>query len=372
MADIKTHLRELSVAITVGLLSRGKEISPSDLYDSEKFYEYASAIVKNEVSSAKNILKYDKFPEDLKLIIDNGYKLGVKIFEHPYFNIPNNVDIKWLGNDTQKGNPVDIVVGEYAFSLKEDSFILKNMGLYNLLNNQTGSTYPRGVHVFSTFAQEEYEQWFDYTWKSFVKFLKDADRWLLVENEKIYSAHIFESLVIMQYNDYVSRVPIDIKSFKDYMKYTVSETREKVFSKWINKIFSKDKEYLKLKKHCSETAGKQVCKIINSKFNPNLVCNFLQIYDFDYFYAKTTSQETTLLHVPSKSLFSLNIEFLGCSYNVPGSQLNIISVFRNIKTGKTLEFRNECRFSHGQFNGTPEAKMYVVKETPLTELYEPV
>lgn len=59
-----------------------------------------------------------------------------------------------------------------------------------------------------------------------------------------------------------------------------------------------------------------------------------------------------------------------CRYEVPGSQLNIITTFKNKSTGKILEFRNECRFSHGQFNGTPEAKMYVAKNTSLTNLYE--
>ena len=76
--------------------------------------------------------------------------------------------------------------------------------------------------------------------------------------------------------------------------------------------------------------------------------------------------------MPAQADFDDVIEFKGCTYDVPSSQLNIISTFENINTGKTLQFRNECRFSHGQFNGTPEAKMYVVRNTPLTEIYEPI
>lgn len=117
---------------------------------------------------------------------------------------------------------------------------------------------------------------------------------------------------------------------------------------------------------------KRVSEKINSEFQPNYVYDFFQIYPKDYYYAKTTAFETTILHVPSRSNFNSIIEFQGCRYDVPSSQLNIITTFKNKKTNKVLEFRNECRFSHGQFNGTPEAKLYVVRNTPLTELYEPI
>lgn len=76
--------------------------------------------------------------------------------------------------------------------------------------------------------------------------------------------------------------------------------------------------------------------------------------------------------VPNSPRFSCFYRFLGSQYEVPESQLNIISTFQNIHTGKILQFRNECRFSHGQFNGTPEAKMYATRTTNLTDLYEPL
>ena len=90
MADIKTHLRELSVATTIGLLSKNISYSQDDLYNSCKFFELASSIISNDISSANNLLKYDIFPAELKSIIDNGHKLGVAIYKHPHFNINYN------------------------------------------------------------------------------------------------------------------------------------------------------------------------------------------------------------------------------------------------------------------------------------------
>ncbi|MBQ8415975.1 MAG: hypothetical protein IJX13_03610 [Clostridia bacterium] len=176
----------------------------------------------------------------------------------------------------------------------------------------------------------------------------------------------------MKYNQIVSTVPVNITTNKDFMHYTASETREKVFAKWIKQIFSDDPQYLQIKRNCSLVAGNQVCKKINSAFSANNIFSFFQIYPFEYYYAKTTAHETTILKVPKQADFNRTIQFCGCVCDVPASQLNIISTFKNVHTGKRLQFRNECRFSHGQFNGTPEAKMYVVKDTPLTELYEPI
>lgn len=44
---------------------------------------------------------------------------------------------------------------------------------------------------------------------------------------------------------------------------------------------------------------------------------------------------------------------------MPKSQLNIYTTIENIETKSKLVVRNELRYSHGQFNGTPEAKMYI-------------
>jgi len=372
MADIKTHLRELSVATTVGVIASGKELYLSAMYDSIKFLALAKSVICNDISSADNLLDYPIFTGELRTIVDNGYKLGIKILESREFNISKKPVIRWLGNDTQKGDPIDIVIDDYAFSLKEESFILKNMGLYTLLNNLTGSNYARGLHIFSTFALKEYDDWFAYTWNSFIHYLQKHKKWSLTSGRNVSEAFLSGRNVVLKYNRISSTVPQNINTNRDFMDYTVAGTRGKVFSKWINNEISDDTEYLRIKHKCSVTAGKRVCNKINSEFSPENVFEFFQIYPFEYYYAKTTPIETTILRVPAQADFDDVIEFKGCTYDVPSSQLNIISTFENINTGKTLQFRNECRFSHGQFNGTPEAKMYVVRDTPLTEIYEPI
>lgn len=76
MADIKTHLRELSVATTVGLLKQEIQFKKEDLYNSKKFMEYAREVISGDISSANNIEDVSIFSGELRTIIDNGYKLG--------------------------------------------------------------------------------------------------------------------------------------------------------------------------------------------------------------------------------------------------------------------------------------------------------
>lgn len=372
MADIKTHLRELSVAVTVGLLNASIDFKLSDLYQSRTFLTHAQSVISNNISAAYNLTSYPVFTGDLRSIVDNGYKLGKKIYDSPHFHLAPNAPIQWLGNDTQKADPVDIVIGGYGFSLKEESFILKNMGLYQLLNHLTGSQYACGLHVFKTFAPAEYEQWFSYTWRSFAGYLHENGPWELRKGKNISRAYLKGDHIVMTFNGQASFVPIGNLTTAQYMGYTTSSTREKVFAKWINSVFSNDGVYIQLKRQCAEAAGGAVGNLINQSYNPRCMYNFFQILPWEYYYAKTTPYETTILRVPSQADFPRVIAFRGCRHEVPASQLNIITTFQNMRTGRILEFRNECRFSHGQFNGTPEAKMYVTRDTPLTDLYEPL
>lgn len=228
MADIKTHLRELSVATTVGLLKDNISFSTTDLYDSKKFFAFAKQVISGDISCAMNLCSTPTFSGNLKIIVDNGYNLGKAIFNNPYFKINKSDSIIWQGNDTQKDDPIDIKIGTYGFSLKEESFILENMGLYKLLNCYTGSAYKKR-HIFNDYARTEYEAWFAATWTELLQ---------------------------------------------------------------------------------------------------KLSCN-----------GGTWSYDNTV---------------------------------KKKKTGKTLVLRNECRFSHGQFNGTPEAKMYYEHGGSLEVIYETI
>lgn len=376
MADIKTNLRELSVATIFGLLKRNNGIvEKNNLYNPQIFLKNANEIIFNDISAAENLFLgnfQSEFNQEYKDIIDNSYKLAKKIFDTPFFDISKEDKIEWIGFQTQKGDPVDIKIGKYGFSLKEDSFILRNMGLYSLLNNLTGSNYQKGIHVFSTFALSEYDAWFDYTWHYLVDWLDKNTKWELIKGNDKSIITKDDLYVYLEFNQKITKIPVEIHTNSDYMKYTTSKIREKVFAKWINEYMNVDLIYLKYKKRCSEVAGRKVKHFIMENFKPEHIFDFFQIYDESYYYAKSTKNETTILKVPRRNDFNDVIEFIDCKYSVPASQLNIVTTFRNKRTGKQLQFRNECRFSHGQFNGTPEAKMYVVSDTPLTELYEPI
>lgn len=369
---MKTHLRELSVAVTIGLLSRKIKFDKMDLYNPITFLSHARNIISGDLTSANNIASNHSFTEEFMQIVDNGYKLGNKIFHCSYFHINEYSSICWLGNNTQKSDPIDITVGNYGFSLKEDSFILKNMGLYAFLNSLTGSSFSRGLHVFSTFALDEYDLWFRYSWNKLVEYIRSYRKWELHESTNVSTIKIEADYMIFSYNGFKSKVPISIRTNSDYMRFTKANIREKVFSKWINCELATDSEYVCLKKKCSEKAGRTIADKINSEFRTDNIYDFFRIYSNEYYYAKTTTSDTIILRVPSRRNFNSIIEFKGCRYNIPNSQLNIITKFQNRQTGKFLEFRNECRFSHGQFNGTPEAKMYMERKTPLYELYEPI
>lgn len=372
MADVKTHLRELSVATTIGLLKNQIPFSIQDLYNSRQFFQYASEVINNDISSAKNVLEVPIFSGELQSIVDNGYKLGQKIYECNHFHIRDNDEILWLGNDTQKGDPIDVYVGQYGFSLKEESFILKNMGLYELLNCMTGSHFQRGLHVFTTFASEEYDAWFAYTWGYLIEYLERSTQWILHKGGNGSECYMQDDFVVFRFNDLLERIPVHITTNEQFMNNTSSKTREKVFAKWINDVISQDDSYIRLKKECSTDAGERICNFITNNYSPESVYRFFQIYDKEYYYAKTTHSETTVLRVPDKMSFPDVIQFSGCRYDVPKSQLNIYSTFTNTQTRKQIEFRNECRFSHGQFNGTPEAKMYVARNTSLADIYESI
>ena len=78
MADIKTHLRELSVAVTIGLLKSHTAFSVEDLYDPAHFYACAERVIAGSIASAQNIAKLPCFTNELKEIVYNGFRLWAR------------------------------------------------------------------------------------------------------------------------------------------------------------------------------------------------------------------------------------------------------------------------------------------------------
>ena len=76
------------------------------------------------------------------------------------------------------------------------------------------------------------------------------------------------------------------------------------------------------------------------------------------------------MKVPNIQSFGNDIIIESIKGSVPDKQANILTTIKNTKTNQTLVIRNECRFSHGKFNGTPEAKMYYERGGSLDIIYE--
>ena len=379
MADIKTHLRELSVATTVGLLKLEIDHKRDDLYDSARFLAYAKMVITGDISSANNLKTEPSFTGELKQIVDNGYRLGKEIYNKNYFDIKRDDKITWQGNDTQKDDPIDITIGKYGFSLKEQSFILENMGLYKLLNCYTGSNYKKR-HIFTDYARNEYKAWFDVTWEELLKYLEQHGNTWEYDNPAKKSKGVIlkdEKSITLKYyiNEKLinsSILPIDC-SLDDFENKTTAKTREKVFAKFINMNLDNNIQYNNAKKECAIVASDALAEELNDNLNYDAgLPRFLRIHDKEYYYAKTTSAGIEIFRVPSKEDFGTDIIIESIVSSVPDKQANILTTIKNVKTDKSLVLRNECRFSHGQFNGTPEAKMYYENDGSLEVIYEKI
>lgn len=376
MADIKTHLRELSVATTVGLLNLEINFQKSDLYDSKRFLAYAKQVISGDISSANNLASETTFTGELKQIVDNGYQLGKAIYENDYFSIDKSSKITWQGNNTQKDDPIDITIGDYGFSLKEESFILENMGLYKLLNCYTGSNYKKR-HIFSDYARTEYELWFAATWNELMKTLNVVGSWSYNDTAKQKRGVITLNKNSVKL-DYYLRGTLDASStlpkdctLSQFESSTSSKTREQVFSKFINQTLDNNENYNATKKACAVAATIALANELNTNLNYNAgLPRFLRIHEHTYYYAKTTSSGVEILKVPSVETFGNDIVIESIISSVPDKQANILTTIKNKNTGNKLVLRNECRFSHGQFNGTPEAKMYYEHGGSLEVIYE--
>ncbi len=376
MADLKTHLRELSVAVTVGLLSKGKKFTLEELYNKNFFFMAATAIIENDVSSAISN-SFENYSMELCQIIKNGYNLGKKIFESKEFKIDKDSAIYWKGNDNQKDDPIDIVIGNYNFSLKEESFILENMGLYKLINCFTGSTYKRR-HIFKDYALTEYKNWFFTTWKEMTEIIKTLGGiWNISKEEKESVIKVSDTNVTFElYCDgkLISKSILPLCcTLETFEKETTSKTREQVFSKFIKNELSNNENYNREKRECAISATTKLAKELQDNLNYEAgLPRFLRIHNFEYYYAKTTATELAIYKVPSIDDFQSNIVIDSIVSSVPNKQANILTTIRNKKTGRKLVLRNECRFSHGQFNGTPEAKMYYEAGGSLLTIYETI
>ncbi len=373
MANIETHLRELGVLI--GIKNEVSNLKLTSTSISEKnFCSIIDSILPSSKHSQYNNIRLIKFGLSERNIIKNAFALSKVIVSK--LQIQSIISADWFGYDSSKQEPYDIEVNSLYFSLKEDSFILENMGLYKLLNCFTGSNY-KTRHIFEDYAPQEYSKWFDTTWKSLLNYLSThSNVWNYINPKdpkkrakitKTPTDLLFEFIE----GKTIKSITLPIKcTLKDFKKGTTSKIREGVFSKFIRDKLDSNTAYNSEKRTCAIAASNSLADELNKKLNYSSgLARFLRIHPNEYYYAKTTSNGVELYKVPAENNFTSTIQITSIVGSVPDKQANILTTIENTETGNTLVLRNECRFSHGQFNGTPEAKLYYENNGSLDIIY---
>lgn len=375
MADIKTIFRELSVIIGIGAARENKTIN--NLTPAE-FIALAEKYCKNimEKRSELNKIKSLKTFGDSEISpIKNGLILGQYIYQR----LTPTGDIHWTGGKVGLIYPFDMIVGGIGFSLKESSFILKNPAFSDYLNAlvQPQKTF-KTIHVFRHFANAEFKAWFEYTYDILKdKALSSKNNSVIFSYEDNYFIKRVGDTIVYEKAEDDRKIPILISapiSENEFNKLIPNDIIEHTFSKWIKENLEKDKTYLSFKKKCSETAGQNLKNFTDSNYNPNIgkILEILQIYEKEYYFGKCTNGNAVLFKVPSNN--KCEIVSLEIDYKVPKSQLNVLFTFEIVirfnghSKKDCIKMHVECRYSHGQFNGVPEAKLYC--KDSLEKLYE--
>jgi hypothetical protein len=377
MADEKTILRELSIIVGIGLAQAGNKINK---LKPVLFLNMVEGFCENiqEYNVELNKLKSIRSFNDSQIaIIKNGFILGNCIYKE----LKPEGKICWTGKHVGSKYPYDITINDTGFSLKEDSYILKNPAFSDYLNALVQPKKPfKNIHVFRRFAPNEFNKWFNYAYSKLIEKARNLrnNSVIFSYKGKYFIKLIEDEIIFEKIKNKKVCIPISLQISEDKFNRDISnDIIEHTFSKWIKEnLEKKDNEYLLLKKICSEAAGRNLKKFLESSRNYNIdkLLEILQIYEDVYYFGKCLNGIPNLFKVPSKDkcdIISLTIDF-----NVPKSQLNVLFTFEVVVRlnghGKnnTIEMHAECRYSHGQFNGIPEAKLYC--KDRLDKLYHKV
>ena len=361
MADIRTILRELSVILGY-ILAKYKLKFAEDFIEVKTYLNFINKYCKNIDDCNSEIQKIEELPNMVihKDIIQNGLNLGKLIYE----KLKLDGDIIWLGAKVKSEYPFDIMIGDIGIALKEDSYILKNPSFADYLNAlvQPKERF-KNIHVFREFAPEELNKWFGYT---FLKMKEISDNYNINDflfkypKRGTYIKKGKESLIfggngeeiVIGFNETINETILNSKLGGFIFEHTVT--------KWIKEnLEKKDEEYKSLKKDCSLKAGENLKQFINKNLNLNTneILELLQIYNEPYCFGKSYGMPH-LYEVPSNK--ECKVKLVDIEVKVPKSQLNIYLTFdiSNANGTNKSKFRVECRYSHGQFKGIPEAKLY--------------
>jgi len=361
MADIKTHLRELSVGLP--FYSKTKNITP------QVFLKFCKDNIKGTSDLRLEQIgeNAEHFNANELNIINRGIELGHAIHKN-IFKLKKVNTITWTGFKTQSGIAADLIINDELFSLKEESFILENMGLYNYLNLILNENkYNRGLHCFEKFAPSELEKWFEAARDSIINGLESPFSY--TGRNYNSTGKLDDNTLILTYKGIEKRIPnFNNSTYQIYKDTLDGKFKEKVFSKMMKRYSESDDNYMKEKKICASRAGLAIENLLKDSIGttPNIK-GWFRIEDRKYYYCKITDNSLNILEVPNEENFNKSIIVKTIKSSVPKHQLNIITTLINTNNNITFQFRNECRYSHGQLNGTPESKCYYVDKADKLE-----
>jgi len=248
------------------------------------------------------------------------------------------------------------------------------MGLYKIMNLiMDKEKYSRGLHVFEEFAPDNLYQWFDTTKQLLLKI--GPIPWIMEgRNYQSIVSLDKDNTLILTFKGRGEEITSRIVDFPlcDYHRFeqsTTSTTREKVFSKWLKEKVEVEPEYIDSKRSCALAAGKRIESLLQPYIDTSPTSLLRLFRTEEYYYAKTTAHNVEIYQIPSKDQCIIPVVIKDIRAKVPQHQLNIHTTIENQNTHKIIEFRNELRYSHGQFNGTPEAKFYIASGD-MTALYK--
>lgn len=376
MPSLKTIVRELGVIYWMDRHLKEEKIAPEDVKP-EEFYERCKDIL-GPIPEASRVENKEKFRSNKQQILRNTYWLAKRLIKT--FEINEIREADWIGPNTQDQMPIDIKINGKEISLKDDSYIIENMGLYKVINLFTDEDYNSGSwHIFEDFANDLYQEWFRTSWNFLIEASEEQSGLIWSDESVDYTREIHseDSKIILKYKDRESELDENISNTSEFDENTISKTRE-VFGKWLNEVYlenaseDKQKEYNRIKKKCSMEAGENLEEYLESNLDikyDNLL-RLLRIHERGYYYAKAAEGKCSIYKVPSKEQYDrTELEVIDFEPSIPDSQLNLITTLKNNETGGVLKLRNEIRFSHRQFNGSPEAKMYLVENYDLSPVY---
>lgn len=362
MANIQTNLRELSVAIPFLSDESFLNITP------KSFALICEDSIENfSLKTTKISTNPNNFSQIELSIIKNGFFLGKQLKSKLDISTSKNNKISWCGN--LKDDLIDLSVNGYKISLKENSYILRNIGLYQLLNFVTNTNnFNRGLHIFKRFSPKEFENWF---YQSIVALSKLETFSYASPKGYLVQGRIKNNTLSLKYNEDIQKINnINNLSYDDFEQLTTSTIREKVFSKWLKEI-PIDSKYYTYKTDCALAAGRNLLAFLkkNMVISSPSILNFFNLEKFSYIYAKYDGNVCKIFNVPSITDINYHdFKISNIEISIPSSQLNLKTTITNLAKNTSCTLRNEIRYSHGQLNGTPEAKLYFDSGDDLSEL----